>query len=82
MYKAITDRIIVKLDITTENKADFYIRPKYDNCGVVINIGDKVRGIKVGDKIIFHQFDELPLPEKGLAIVREKSVLGVVAQSF
>ena len=82
MYKAITDRIIIKLDTATENKADFYIRPESNNCGVVISVGDKVREVKVGDKIIFHQFDELPLPEKGLAAVREKSVLGVVAQSF
>lgn len=82
MYKAITDRIIVKLDAAIENKANFYIQSECKNCGLVISVGDKVREIKVGDKIIFHQFDELPLPEKGLAVIREKSVLGVVAQSF
>lgn len=82
MYKAVTDRIIVKLDALSKNKAAFYLKPDYRNSGVVTSIGDKVCDIKVGDRIIFHQFDELPLPEEDLVAVREKSVLGIIVQDF
>jgi len=77
MLQAIMDRIIVRLDeeeispLILEN--DRYIRNK----GVVQSVGDKVSQVKPGDRVVFHQFDELPLPEKGLVVIREKSLLGI-----
>ena len=76
MYKAIKDRIIIKLDESIKSKfllCDTELCNK--NSGVVISVGDDVKSVKAGDHIIFHLFDEIALPEKDLAVVREKSVL-------
>ena len=78
MLKAVADRIIVKLDAATQSSliiADSAVDVR--NCGVVQSVGDKVRTIKKGNHIVFHLFDELPLPEDGLVVIREKSVLGI-----
>ena len=77
MLKAIADRIIVKLQNENEGKILYEPEPKFTNVGIVQSVGDMVRGIKPGDKVVFHLFDELPLPEKGLAVIRQKSLLGV-----
>lgn len=78
MLKAVADRIIVKLDESAQSAlimpdAEFNTR----NSGVVLSVGDRVSLVRPGDRIVFHLFDELPLPEEGLAAIREKSVLGV-----
>lgn len=76
MYRAIKDRIIIKLDESIKGK--FLIcnsELSNKNSGVVINVGDEVKSVKTGDHIIFHLFDEIALPQKDLAVVREKSVL-------
>ena len=77
MYKAIMDRIIVCLNecpqtnvITPENRTR--------NRGKVIDVGERVHGVHKGDEIIFHVFDEMPLPKKDWVVVREKSVLGII----
>ena len=78
MFKAINDRIIIKYD---ESEKNIFI-PNEDfpckNRGVVLDIGDKVKSVKIGDHIIFHLFDEITLPEKDLAVIREKSVLAKI----
>ena len=79
MYRAVTDRVIIKLDDMATAVSLLGFEPKYQCAGVVLSVGEQVKDIKVGDKIIFHQFDELSLPEKNLAVVREKSVLGVLS---
>ena len=33
--------------------------------------------VKVGDKVLFHKWDDLPSPEKDVVVVRESSLLGV-----
>ena len=47
------------------------------NVGVVESLGNLVASVKVGDKVLFHKFDELPTPEADLVVVRENSILGV-----
>lgn len=78
MLKAINDRIIVKFDESKETtlilNEDY---PRRDR-GMVICVGDKVKSVKPGDYIIFHLFDEIALPEDGLAVIREKSVLAKI----
>lgn len=78
MYRAITDRIIVKLDDYPKNERILGMETKERNRGKVLDVGPYVSGVCRGDQIIFHTFDELPLPEKNLAVVREKSVLGII----
>ena len=78
MLKAVADRIIVKLDAATQSSLIIADAPvDVRNCGVVQSVGDKVKTIKKGNHIVFHLFDELPLPEDGLVVIREKSVLGI-----
>ena len=78
MFKAVADRIIVKLDKTTHSLlicCDSSIDTR--NCGVVQSVGANVVSVKPGDRIVFHLFDDLPLPEDDLVVIREKSVLGI-----
>ena len=76
MYKAIKDRIIIKLDESVKSNIITMNNGIPDiNSGVVVSIGKDVKSVKEGDYIIFHLFDEIALPKGNLAVVREKSVL-------
>ena len=78
MYKAITDRIIVKLCDCSKNTQILGFETKERNRGTVLDVGPNVSGVCNGDEIIFHTFDELPLPKENLVVIREKSVLGII----
>jgi hypothetical protein len=43
--------------------------------GIVERTGPLVSGVQIGDHIVFHQFDELELPQKDLVVIRTSSVL-------
>lgn len=75
MYKAIKDRIIIKLDESEQGTLILPETTDYPNRGVVVNVGNEVSSVSPGDHIIFHVFDEINLPADNLAVVREKSVL-------
>lgn len=78
MLKAIKDRIIIKIDEVKNEKLilnDDYLRRE---SGVVVDVGDKVNSVKVGEHIIFHVFDEISLDDYNLAVIREKSVLAKI----
>ena len=77
MYKAITDRIIVRLSDSPQSELIKLPDNMPRNTGTVLDVGPEVHGVQPGDEIIFHVFDELPLPQKNLVVVREKSVLGI-----
>jgi len=74
MLKAISDRIIIKVE--ESEPTSLIIRDDFPRreSGVVLDVGDKVTSVKKGDRIIFHIFDEISLGDD-LAVVREKSVL-------
>ena len=78
MYKAITDRIIVCLNDCPQTSFITLSESTPRNTGTVVDVGPAVHGVQKGDEIIFHAFDELPLPRENLAVVREKSVLGII----
>lgn len=78
MFQAISDRIIVKLDETVQSSIIYSDEPvKMRNCGIVQSVGPLVSLVKPGDHIVFHLFDELPLPGNDLVAIRERSVLGI-----
>ena len=81
MYRAIMDRVIVQLSADKSSSAILNTEEKHRNRGVVLSVGESVHGVKVGDEIIFHRFDELPLAQKDIVVVREKSILGTVNKS-
>lgn len=79
MLKAIKDRLIIKPDKLKHGRIIFNdIKNNIVNKGVVQSIGEDVTWAKVGDKVLFHCFDELPLPQDDLVVIREKSLLGKI----
>lgn len=79
MFKAINDRILVKLDESKEPLIiEYYDDISRQNKGIVVSIGNKVKTVNIGDHIIFHLFDEIELSEKNLVVIREKSVLAKI----
>ena len=76
MQKAIMDRVFIKPD---EKKQGLIIIQDNDETktGVVVSIGDEVKSVKVGDRVIFFKWDDLPALD-GLIAVRENSLLGVI----
>ena len=76
MYEAFDDRLIIQPEKQETSGLLMIDKDKiYTNQGVVKSIGNKVTLVKVGDKVIFHCFDELPLPTEDFVVVREKSLL-------
>lgn len=77
MYKALKDRIIIKIT-ESDNNIIIGMEQKTENTGVVLSVGDEVKSVKAGEHIIFHLYDEIELPQKSLAVIREKSVLAKI----
>ena len=81
MINALSDRVFIRLepDNTTSSGGIILMEDYHHsrNVGVVESLGNLVASVKVGDKVLFHKFDELPTPEADLVVVRENSILGV-----
>ena len=76
MQKAIMDRIFVKPDEPVKKAILIDEEPSKTKSGIVQSIGEQVTEVKVGDHIIFHDWDVEALD--GLVAIREKWVLGVI----
>lgn len=81
MVKAITDRVFIRLDSKpTATEGGIFFTDDYRperTIGIVESIGPEVKGIKIGDKVLFHIFDELPTYDPNVVVVRQNSILGV-----
>ena len=80
--QTIMDRVLIRLD-ETENKTAGGLLLTDEatptrTVGVVESVGENVRSVHVGDKVLFKVFDELPALEEGLVVVRERSLLGKI----
>lgn len=75
MQKAIMDRIFVKPDEDKQSAIIMKTKSK-TKTGIVQSVGDEVKSVKVGDHIIFYEWDLEALD--GLVAIREKWVLGVL----
>lgn len=81
MINAISDRIFIRLEpdnATTPGGiilTDDYHRSR--TVGTVESVGCLVTSVKVGDKVLFHIFDELPTYDPDVVVVKESSILGV-----
>jgi co-chaperonin GroES (HSP10) len=76
------DRVLIRLEKTKNKTAggilltDEAIPTR--TVGVVESVGEDVRSVQIGDKVLFKVFDELPTIEDGLVVVRERSLLGKI----
>lgn len=76
---AVSDRIFVRLE-QEESKSGLVflsdeMRPR--SIGVVESVGPLVTSVQIGDKVLFHAFDELPSYDENVVVIRENSLLGV-----
>lgn len=78
--QAIMDRVLVRLEMEEKKTSGgiFFTdaEKKTKNIGIVESVGNDVKSVKKGDKVLFHAFDELPTLEKGIVALRERSLLG------
>ena len=81
MIKAIKDRIFIRLDKSDNKTAGGLLLLEDEthppSIGTVESIGNEVTSVAVGDKVLFHIFDDLPSHDKEVVVVRENSILGV-----
>ena len=83
MVKAIMDRVFIKLD-EPEKIGGIILSEDVTNprtIGRVVSVGERVKSVKVGDKVLFHVFDEVPVEVPtvdDVVAVREFSLLGVI----
>lgn len=81
MVKAILDRVFIRLekkDKVTEGSILLTDNAEAERTiGIVESVGADVRSVKVGDKVLFHIFDELPTYDPDVVVVRESSLLGI-----
>ena len=80
MVSAIMDRVFIRLEKEETTKGGIILADTIENprnIGIVESIGEKVTSVKVGDKVLFHDFDELPTYDPDVVVVRENSLLGV-----
>lgn len=81
--KAISDRVFIRLEPKMEMTeggiiltSDEYGQER--TIGVIESVGDEVCSVKIGDRVLFHIFDELPSYDQNIVVVRENSILGVI----
>lgn len=82
VVNAVLDRVFIRLDKKDTATDSGIILPETyhdtQTIGTVESIGEAVKApIKVGDRVLFHVFDELPSNDPDVVVVRECSILGV-----
>lgn len=81
MVRAIKDRVFVRLEKEKTATEGGILLPETmreaSNVGVVESVGDEVKSVKPGDKVLFHKFDDLPGYDPDVVVLRERSLLGV-----
>ena len=82
--QTIMDRVLIRLE-EKEHRTEggIVLTDETDmprTIGIVECVGPEVRSVKKGDKVYFHEFDDLPSLEKDVVVVRERSLLGIIKE--
>ncbi len=81
MVRAIADRVFIRLDQKPAATSggiiftDDFVPER--TVGTVESVGPDVTCVKVGDRVLFHIFDDLPSYDPEVVVVRQNSLLGV-----
>ncbi|MBR6408988.1 MAG: hypothetical protein IKS23_01930 [Alphaproteobacteria bacterium] len=81
--KAIMDRVLIRLEENEKKNGDIFLPDNFEKTrttGEVLSVGEDVRAVKVGQKVLFHVFDELPTVQKDVVAVRENSLLAILEE--
>ncbi len=73
---AIRNRLFIRLD-DREASPLLSLDEAPKNCGTVISVGPDVQSVAIGDKVMFHLYDELPTFDKNVVVILESSLLGM-----
>ena len=75
------DRVFIRLEKKeATTKGGLFLTESYEQdrtIGTVESVGEDVKSVKAGDKVLFHIWDELPTYDPDVVVVRENSLLGV-----
>ncbi len=74
--QAVSDRLFIRLDAPKTGKIITINSYPNRTIGTVESVGPLVRSAQVGDRVIFHVFDELPTYDENVVVIRENSLLG------
>ena len=78
MVKAVLDRVFIRLDAKEKTTSGGIIltdsHEGEQTIGTVEAVGPDVSSVKVGDRVLFHVFDELPSYDPEVVVVREKQL--------
>lgn len=80
MVKAVLDRVFIRLEQKEKTASGLILVESIETprtIGIVESVGPDVESVQLGDKVLFHVFDELPTYDPDVVVVRENSILGI-----
>lgn len=77
MQQAIMDRVFIEPDKKEQGAIIMDEEKQTTKTGIVKSVGERVKSVKVGDRVIFYDWQTLPAMD-GLVAATEKYLLGVI----
>lgn len=77
MQQAIMDRVFIEPDKKEQGAIIMEEEKQTTKTGIVKSVGERVKSVKVGDHVIFYDWQTLPAMN-GLVAATEKYLLGVI----
>lgn len=77
MQQAIMDRVFIEPDKKEQGAIIMDEEKQTTKTGIVKSVGERVESVKVGDRVIFYDWQTLPAMD-GLVAATEKYLLGVI----
>lgn len=79
-YQPVMDRVLIKLDpVQNKSAGGILLTDDFEpvrNSGTILALGPNVKAdVAVGDRVLFHCFDEIKVLDDDCAVVRDNSLL-------